>query len=106
MCVCVKDGEAGREGEEIMCAENGGLDIAEQETISHSKGPAEEKEGGRRRRKKGAGGGWNTVMAGWAAHGDECVIHPSLLQAEHHVQDMKGSRLKPGNMSPIITPSR
>lgn len=65
--MCVKDGEAGKEGEEIMCAENGGLDIAEQETISHSKGPAEEKEGGRRRRsrrRKKEGAGIQSWLAG------------------------------------------
>lgn len=59
-----------------MCAERGGLDITEQEAISHS------------RVQSGEGGVWESVMAGWPTHGGDCVMYPSMLESERYVQDM------------------
>lgn len=82
-----------------MCAMEGGrvgggwTDAAEQETISHSRVQQREEAlgwGGVDRRRRGQ----YTVMAGWGTSGDECVIHPSLLPAEQHVQDMRSERPK------------
>lgn len=97
-----------------MCAENGGwrgweglLDGCRRARNHQSlQSPAE---GGRRRRgrRAGRGRGKNTVTAGWATGGDECVIRPSLLPPEQHVQDMGSKRPETRrNMSPITAASR